>query len=271
MLFRSSYSVFSFLCREKSLFYGPLYRARQGPLYSACRDQCFTVLPLNRLCLVWACLPIVQNPCQTEANPFCLLCAPRTHFVSACRDLSCRDIYFLSPHTQSMHSTVPSQIASFGWSIIPAGRTSQKRLEQGPKIDPFPSPHHQTTPPLPLTSGPWPYHVLYWLGTGWWRLGLARASPLILSKRLPAAHVSAVTWRLSFCVFWPFIWAFFWSFASIRNWALYDDGLYISRAYHFVFLCCLPCWLIVPAVMTQSCWAPFFWAGRFIPFLSGLP
>jgi len=100
---------------------------------------------------------------------------------------------FLSPHTQSMHSTFPSQIASFRWSIIPAGRTSQKRLEQGPKIDPFPSPHHQTTPPLPLTSGPWPHHVLYWLGTGWWRLGLARASLSNLSKSLPAAHVSAAT------------------------------------------------------------------------------
>ena len=124
---------------------------------------------------------------------FCLFCAPRTHFVSACRGLSCLDVYFLSPHTQSTHSTVPSQIASFGWSIITAGRTPQKWLKQGPKIDPFPSPHHQTTPPLPPTSGPWLHHVLYWLGTGWWRLGLARASLLILSKRLPAAHVSAVT------------------------------------------------------------------------------
>lgn len=199
-----------------------------------------------------------------------ILCTADSFCPSACRGLSCHDVNFLSSHTQSMHSTVPSQIAFFWWSIIPAGRTSQKRLEQGPKIDPFPSPHHQTTPPLPLTSGPWPHHVLYWLGTGWWRLGLARASLLNLSKRLPAAHVSAVTWRLSFCVFWPFMWAFFWSFASIRNWASYDDGLYISCAYHFVFLCSLPCWLIVPVVMTQSCWAPF-WASRFIPFLSGLP
>ena len=23
------------------------------------------------------------------------------------------------------------------------------------------------------------------------------------------------------------------------------------------FLCCLPCWLVIPAVMTQSCWTPF--------------
>ena len=37
----------------------------------------------------------------------------------------------------------------------------------------------------------------------------------------------------------------------------------------FGFLCCLPRWLVTPVVMTQSCWTPF-WAGHFIPFLSGL-
>ena len=37
----------------------------------------------------------------------------------------------------------------------------------------------------------------------------------------------------------------------------------------FGFLYYLPRWLVIPAVMTQSCWTPF-WAGRFIPFLSGL-
>ena len=62
---------FPFYIVKNPLFFDPLYRARQGPLYSACRDQCFTVLLLNRLCLVWVCLPIIQNPCQTEANPFC--------------------------------------------------------------------------------------------------------------------------------------------------------------------------------------------------------
>ena len=99
---------------------------------------------------VWSgctCRPYcaTQNPCQTEADSFC---------PSVRRGLSCHDVNFFSPHTQSMHPTVPSQIASFGWSIIPAGRTSQKRLEQGPKIDLFPSPHHQTTPPF--TSYLWP-------------------------------------------------------------------------------------------------------------------
>ena len=62
---------FSFHVVRNPLFFDPFYRARQGSLYSACRDQCFTVLPLNRLCLVWVHLPIVQNPCQTEADSFC--------------------------------------------------------------------------------------------------------------------------------------------------------------------------------------------------------
>ena len=83
---------FSFYVVKNPLFFDPLYKARQGPLYSACRDQCFTVLPLNRLCLVWVCLPIVQNPCQTEADSFCpsvrrglilSFCAPRP-FLPRC-------------------------------------------------------------------------------------------------------------------------------------------------------------------------------------------
>ena len=126
----------------------------------------------------------------------------------------------------------PLKLASFGWSIIPAGRTSQKKLGQEPQIDLFPSPHHQTIPPLPLTSGSWPHHVLYWMGTGWWCLGLVRASLSNLSKSLPAAYASAATWRLSVCVSWPFMWVFLWFFAPFKSWASYDSGLYISLA-HF--------------------------------------
>ena len=180
-----------------------------------------------------------KTPARQRRTHFVILCAADSFCLVLLCAAAYHEVNLLSPHTQSMHSTVPSQIASFGWSIIPAGRTSQKRLEQGPKIDPFPSPHHQTTPPLPLTSDPWPHHVLYWLGTGWWPLGLARASLSNLSKSLSAAHVSAVTWRLSVCVSWPFMWAFFWSFAPIRSWASYDDGLYISLAHLcFFFAAC---------------------------------
>ena len=83
---------FSFHVVKNLLFFNPPYRARQGPLYSACRDQCFTVLPLNRLCLVWVHLSIVQNPYQTEADSFCpsvrrglilSFCAPRP-FLPRC-------------------------------------------------------------------------------------------------------------------------------------------------------------------------------------------
>ena len=44
-------------------------------------------------------------------------------------------------------------------------------------FSPFP-----TAKPCPLTSDPWPHHVLYWLGTGWWCLGLAHASLPCVSK-----------------------------------------------------------------------------------------
>ena len=156
---------------------------------------------------------------------------------------------FLSPHTQSMHSTVPSQILSFGWSIIPAGRTSQKRLEQGPKIDPFPSPHHQTTPPLPLTSGPWPHHVLYWLVAP----GPCACFPLKFVQE--AACCSCVCRDLE---------TFLLRFSGLLCGLSFDSLLQLETGLRmmmgfiflvptFVFLCCLPCWLIVPAVMTQSC------------------
>ena len=130
------------------------------------------------------------------------------------------------------------------------------------------SPTTKPHPPLPLTSGPWPHHVLYWLGTGWWRLGLARASLSNLSKRLTAAHVSAVTWRLSFCVFWPFMWAFFWSFAPIRSWASYDNGLYNSLT-HFWFSS-LPATLNYYSCRNDLILLDPFLGQPFIPFLSGL-
>ena len=125
----------------------------------------------------------------------------------------------------------PLKLASFGWPIILTGRTSQKGLGRNHKIDLFPSPHHQTIPPLPLTSGPWPHHVLYWLGTGWWCLGLARGSLLDMSKSLLAAHAFAVIWRFSVCVFWPFMWAFLWFPTLFGGCALYDDGSYVSLAH----------------------------------------
>lgn len=162
----------------------------------------------------------------------------------------------------------PLKLASFGWSVIPAGRISQKGFGQEPQIDLFPSPHHQTIPLLPLTSGPWPHHVLYWLGTGWWCLGLARASLSGMFKGLSAAHASAVIWRLSICVSWPFMWAFLWFPAPFRSWASYDDGPYISLAYFWFSLS--PVMLNCYSCRNNLILLDLFLSQPFIHFLSGL-
>ena len=97
-------------------------------------------------------------------------------------------------------------------------------------------------------------------------MGLTRASLSNLSKSLPAAHVSAATWRFSVCVPWPFMRAFFWSFAPIRSWASYDNGLYISLA-HFWFSL-LPVTLICYSCRNDSILLDSFLGWPFIPFLS---
>ena len=89
-----------------------------------------------------------------------------------------------------------------------------------------------------------------------------------LSKSLPAAHVSAATWRFSVCVSWPFMRAFFWSFAPIRSWASYDNGFYISLA-HFWFSL-LPATLTCNSCRNDSILLDPFLGRPFIPFLSGL-
>ena len=153
-------------------------------------------MPLNRLCLVWAYLPTTRDVCHSllpDRGRFHFPLYRNTSFLP-------RYKWFLSLSLKACTQRFPLKLASFGWSIIPAGRTSQKGLGRNRKINLFPFPHHQTIPPLPLISGPWPHHVLYWLGTGWWCLGLARAFLSDLSKSLPATHASAVTWRLSVCV-----------------------------------------------------------------------
>ena len=51
---------FLLLC-EYPLFFDPEFRARRGSFYTACRDQFFTTLPLNRLCLVWVYMPTTRS------------------------------------------------------------------------------------------------------------------------------------------------------------------------------------------------------------------
>ena len=60
LIFFFSFTLFSFYS-VNPLSFGPLFRAQQGPFYSACRVQCFTTLPLNCLCLVWAYLPTTKG------------------------------------------------------------------------------------------------------------------------------------------------------------------------------------------------------------------
>ena len=65
LFFFFSFSYFLLLCFlllcEYPLFFDDFFRARQGSFYSAFRDQFFTTLPLNRLCLVWAYLPTTKG------------------------------------------------------------------------------------------------------------------------------------------------------------------------------------------------------------------
>ena len=67
----------------------------------------------------------------------------------------------------------PLKLASFGWSIIPAGRTSQKRLEQGPNNRSFPlspPPNHTPLYLLPLAHGPTMSYIGWVQAGGAWAL-----------------------------------------------------------------------------------------------------
>ena len=71
------------------------------------------------------------------------------------------------------------------------------------------------------------HHFQYWLGTGWWCLGLARASP-----SLPVAHTFAVIWSLV-CMFCH---AFL---------ASYGVGFFrFAILYDLLLLGVEPCWII---------------------------
>ena len=86
---------------------------------------------------------------------------------------------FSLPIPHGMHLVVPAQLYSFGWYVIPAGHFPQKSQSRNLKIDFSLLP---TIKPCSFTFDPWPYRVWYWLGTGWWGLGLARASLPCMSK-----------------------------------------------------------------------------------------
>ena len=161
----------------------------------------FTVLALNYICLVWVSLPttywssVVQPPLLTYAGcaaPFCqtkktilFVCLPWLFYP-----LRCVCSLFI-PY--SMHLVVPTHPYFFWVACYPSRTFPLKEPEQKPQNKLFPSP-----PPDHVLSYLWPmtHHFLYWLGTGWWCLGLARASPFS-----PIAHAFAVIWRFvcTFC------------------------------------------------------------------------
>ena len=91
----------------------------------------------------------------SSASPSPALDKEKLFYFLACRGaLSCHGVGVFSLYP-SWHAPNGSSLnlASFGWSVIPAGHTFQKSLGRSRKIGLFPSPHHQTIPPYlwPMT------------------------------------------------------------------------------------------------------------------------
>ena len=141
--------LFFFFTLPCFLFFDPLFRVRQGSFYSACRDQILPLYPLTAF--VWSgrtCRPqrvrlCATHPCQTKAGLF--------HSLVHRSTLTCHGVnaFSLFPSKHAPNGS-PFNLAFFGWSVIPAGRTSQKGLEQEPQNRSFPlspPPNH-----TPLTS-----------------------------------------------------------------------------------------------------------------------
>ena len=168
------------------------------------------------------------------------------------------------PH--GIHLVIPTH-PNFFWAVCHPNRTfPPKEPEQEPqnRFSPLP-----IARPCPLTSNPWPHHVLYWLGTCWWCLGLALASFLCMFKacmllmRLPwsrglSAHFASHFWLLM-------AWAVFW---SPTFYALLPLGAGLCRImgfpsfsllfYFFRSLVIISCHTILSFLLwcylTQSCW-----------------
>ena len=128
------------------LFFRPLFWAQWRSSYSVCYDQILLFCPLTTF--VWSgctCRPPLVHlhhppQLQTKKKLFYLLVC---HGALSCHGVGVFSIYpsWHAPNGSSLN------FASFRWSIIPAGHTSQKSLGRSRKIGLFPSPHHQTIPP----------------------------------------------------------------------------------------------------------------------------
>ena len=90
---------FPFYVVKDPLSFDPFYRARQGPLYSACRDQCLLFCPLTAFVWSGCTCQSYKTPARQRRIHFVFLCAADSFCPSARRGLSCHDVNFLSPHT----------------------------------------------------------------------------------------------------------------------------------------------------------------------------
>ena len=132
---------------------------------------------------------LVYLPTTTgsSTSPSPTLDKEKRFYLLACHDtLSCHSVGVFSLYP-SWHAPNDSSLnlASFGWSAIPTGHTSQKSLSRCRKIGLFPSPHHQTIPPYlwPMTP-PCPILAGY-------RLVVPEPHacfPFMYVQNLPAAH-----------------------------------------------------------------------------------
>ena len=168
---------------------------------------------------------------------------------------------FSLPIPHGMHLVVPTHSYLFGWYVIQVGHFPLKEPEQElqNRFSPFP-----TAWPYPFTSNPWPHHFLYWLDTGWWCLGLARALLLCMSKiylllmHLPwpggfFAHFAAYPWLLmAWATFWflilygplPLRLGFAWLWAFLLS--AHSFALFYSFAFPAALFCHCYCGVIWP-------------------------
>ena len=150
--------------------FDPFYKERQEPFYSACHDHGFTVLPLNRLCLVWTYLPTTRGVCHSPLPD-----KGRFQF-SPCYSTSFLPRYKCFPSLLSKHApTIPPQTCLF-WVVYHPSRTYLPKevwagainrsfpLSPPPNHTPFTSYLWPMAPPCPIgwvqAGGAWALRVL---------------------------------------------------------------------------------------------------------------
>ena len=139
LIFFFSFSCFLLLCNTLCFFSDPFSGHSKGPFIVPAMTSFLPLCPLT--IFVWSGRtyrpPKVcdTHPCQTKAGLF--------HSSVHRSTLTCHGIntFSLFPSRHAPNSS-PLNLASFGWSVIPAGRTSQKGLGRSRKIGLFSSPHH---------------------------------------------------------------------------------------------------------------------------------